>query len=464
MRFRLCAILMIFPPGYPLHAEEPAKTPPPVTVEYLRNDVYTPEPGYVVVRSAFQVEGPPHRWVALDMEFRLSQAVPLIRPDGKVFMKRWNHLFLPEKPHPARWTDCRLDVDYEELETAKNLPRGKTFVVWVMGVLFDHAVEKHLGASWPTRTPLVLTTDDQGHIQNAYSPVLNSILLDYPSDNTIDARRMKIRTVHLQPKRDVRAYRVSPRGASPETVLTEPEGQIWQPTCFGGAFAPIDSAEKAEELVLLRYPGGVVLRTREQYDAVIDAARKLGWKPEYFPQADPEFPGFRITPIEGLGWRVEALLIEPRGEGLGDVAALDYTIATDGREGLKRKVLLPGPGGEKQIPVRADVYTTVVQSNLAGKGLEIISPRFQTTETIVKLSVPLDTPPEKFLSLTEPKTVTKDSSPAPKPPVQTPTTTPAPPATKPNPTTVPATRLTDPTVPPETITTPGPTPIRKSRK
>ena len=260
-----------------VYAQEASiETPEPVGVTYLQNEAFLPDQGYVVVRSAFEVTGPPHRWIALDMEFRLSQAIPLIRSDGKVFMKRWNNLFLPETPHPVRWTDCRLDVDFREFEQAKNLPKGQTFVVWAMGLIYDHVAGKHIGSGWPVRVPLVMTTDANGKIQQAYSPVISSIRYEYPSDTTISAWQANVHVNHLQPLPGLKAY----RAVRNDGRVASPKGQLWTPADFGGAFGPIDSADKARELVQLMHPGALIVATREQYDAAVTAARKLGWPAE----------------------------------------------------------------------------------------------------------------------------------------------------------------------------------------
>ncbi|MBN1942538.1 MAG: hypothetical protein JW849_04505 [Phycisphaerae bacterium] len=464
-RIHFFSILMLLCPSAILFAAEGSSDAPrPVAVSYLGNEAYTPGPGYVVVRSAFEAAGPPHRWVALDVEFRLSQAVPLVRADGKMFLKRWNDLFLPESPRPARWTDCRLDVDFAELEKARNLPKGKTFVVWAMGLIFDYDLGKHIGSGWPVRVPLVLSTDEAGHIQAVLTPVLKPILLVYPSDNTIDALRMDIRTRHLKPSAGVRAYRVGRRGETPGTVLAGPRGQIWRRSNFGGAFETINSAEKALELVELQHPGGVILRTRGQYDAVVNAARKLGWPAEDLPQTAPEFPGPRITPIEGLGWRVEAILLEPRGDGLGDLAAWDYCVCSDGRLGWKRRMLLRGPGGKAKAPVSEGVYSAAVLSDLGGLSPEIIPPRICLTDEMVKFPLPADRAAEEFSPPAESANSSRASAKtSAEPEVREifllPDVRDAPESQA----GIPTTRLADPTAQDDVITTPGPSPIRKSR-
>jgi hypothetical protein len=411
--------------------------PEPVSVEYLASEVYAPEKGYVIVRSAFEVNGPAHRWIALDVEFRLNQATPLVRPDGKAFMKRWNDLFLPESPSPVRWTDCRLDVDFRELEQTKNLPKDKTFVVWAMGLMYDHVVGKHVGTGWPIRAAMVLTTDATGRIQTVLTPTFSPIRFEYPSDNTIDARRAILRTKHLKPLQGVRACRVVRRDATPVTVLVSPKGQIWQPGSFGGAFGPIDSAEKAEEFVRLLHPGGVILHSPEQYNTAIDAARKLGWPAKELPQNDPESYGLCVTPIEGLGWRVETLLIEPNHDQLGDIVAWDYCISTDGGLSAKRNILFCGPSGKIKTPVTADVYTTVLLSDLAGFPPDMISPRIVPTNDVVKLPLPAEMSADDFAPPADGN-------------MESPETIPAPDV-----------KPVAPTTRPGVITTPGPTPIRK---
>ncbi|MCD4824380.1 MAG: hypothetical protein K8S55_07225 [Phycisphaerae bacterium] len=141
-----------------------------VSVRYLRNDVVkigkdaATGKGYFVIRSAVEITAPGNRWLALDVEFRLGQAIPLVRKNGKMLTRRWNNLFTPDTPSPARWTNCRLDVDFAELQAAENLPKGKTFTVWAMAVIWNYAEGKYVGSGWSAATPLTVTTDKAGKI------------------------------------------------------------------------------------------------------------------------------------------------------------------------------------------------------------------------------------------------------------------------------------------------------------
>lgn len=428
-----------------------AASPPPLKVRYRNNEAFVPGKDYFVVRSAFEVEGPPHQWIALDMEFRLSQAVPLVQANGKILLKRWNTLFLPDTPRPVRWTDCRLDMDFRDLEKVKNLPQDKTFVVWVMGLVYDYATAKHIGSGWSVRAPLLLTTDQAGKILSARAPTLCPTqiqpLADAP-DQAIDVRQAEIRTKHLVPVSDIvseaRAYQAYPRQGPPVTVLTLPMGgQIWRRESIGRAFEAIDSAEKAEELVLMQHPGCVVLRTREQYAAVIEAVQTLGWAGKELLPAGAETFGVTATPVEGLGWRVRALLIEPRAGQLGDLVAWDYYVCTDGRLGGTPAVLVRGPGQKHKTPVGAGPYKAAIQTHLAREGYLKIDARILPGETIKTLPLPVGKSAEAFL----PRADWPDA--------------PRPAATVTLPASAPAPQPAPPKETPQIIITPKPVPIRR---
>lgn len=393
-RFVPCVLSLLLIPGTLLRAEGETA----LTVTYLENQLSLPEPGYAVVRSAFEVEGPPHRWIALDVEFRLAQAIPLVRPDGKAFLKRWNDLFLPDSPRPVRWTDCRLEVDFRELEQTGNWPKeAKTFVVWAMGLVYDHAAGRHIGSGWSVRAPLVLTTDSSGRIQTVRAPSLPPILLLHPSQETIPARRMTIRTDALTPAAGVKAYQIFRRDGMQRIVLETPRGQIWRRQDYGGAFEAIDTEEKARELVLLRHGGGIILSRPDEYQAVLDTARQLGWPAKELPAAPPTSFGLRCTPVEGLGWQIDLLLVEARRDGLGDLAAWQYFVCFDGRVGAKRKILLRAPREGSAASVGREAYTAAVWSHLPRP--EFIASRFHPAEEIATLPLPAVLAKKDFLPM-----------------------------------------------------------------
>jgi hypothetical protein len=143
----------------------------PAAATYLGNEitkvVQTEQDRFFLVKLDLALRAPAHRWYAVDVEFRLQQAQPLMLPHGKLLMRRWDNLFTPDQKSAVHWSDIRVDVDFSLLEQASNLPREQTFPIWVMGVLWDHANNRYVGSGWSARTALLVTTDAGGKISHA---------------------------------------------------------------------------------------------------------------------------------------------------------------------------------------------------------------------------------------------------------------------------------------------------------
>ncbi|NBB95477.1 MAG: hypothetical protein GVY16_07015 [Planctomycetes bacterium] len=383
---------------------------------YLDNEVTKIEEDYVIIRCAVEINAEPARWFALDVEFRLSQAEPLLLPSGKAVVKRWNNLFTPHGPRPTRWQDCRLDVDLADLQAAENLPKDKTFVLWAMGLLYNWKDRAYVGSGWPVRTPLLLTTDAGGTIVDVRAPRLlpaDLLELNPAWDQSIDVRQAKLKLDHLSVRDGTRACLVSRREGPALRVLAGPAGQAWTPSGYGRFVGPIDSAEKARELVELQLPGRVIIRTREQYDAVLAAVRKLGWVNDRDILAEPPTVGDTVTTVEGLGWRLPLVTVEPSPAGkdwLGDIVFRDVYVSTDGRVGFQplRLIRAPAPpidepGWTQIAPADPGDYTRALREALQPEGHRLAADRFVSTGEIVSLKLPVAAP-DDIISATNAET------------------------------------------------------------
>ncbi len=404
----------------------------PLTVRYLSNEIVitakSTAENYFIIRSGFEVSSPGNRWIALDVEFRLSQGIPLIGKDGKVFLKRWTNLFTPVSADPVRWTDCRLDVDFADLESTENLPKDKQFVVWAMGLIWDYQTRKHIGSGWPTRAPLLVTTDKFGKITKVEAPglqplIVKSVLFKKPKEpKTIEVAEAILNVKHLKVFEGIKAYRAYTRAGKAVNILASQDKQVWSPGSFGYCFHKIDTPQKAEELVCMQHPRGVLIETSQQYDAILQAVQKLGWKDGDDLPARPSTFAPVVTVVEDLGYHVQLLLIETSNGTMGDMGRWEYFVSTDGRIGATRTVCIRGPqyGDDKKLKTLPgpNEYATAIEATLTEKGSQILPEYIQPTGKIVKIPIPGDMDPKNYL-------IPKDRPPFARPTQPEPATKPA---------------------------------------
>ncbi len=144
----------------PALAQAPAPAP---DVRYLETEAWQGDQ-MVVVRGAFEVSGPAHRWYGVYFQLRLSADVALRAPGQQGMAKNWADLFTPESPAPARWTDCRAGFTYEEIEAAENLPRGARTELRAVCDLWSQELESYVGSGWSVGARFFVTTDAAGKI------------------------------------------------------------------------------------------------------------------------------------------------------------------------------------------------------------------------------------------------------------------------------------------------------------
>lgn len=386
----------------------------PLEAKYLANEVVavgkdTEGQHYFVLRMAFSITGPGNRWCALDTEFRLEQAIPLVKSDGQLLLKRWNNLFTPVSPRPAKWTDCRLDVNFAELQAAGNLPRGKTFLVWAMGVVLDYNTRKHVGSGWPVRAPLLVTTDAEGNITDLQAPPLSPPqLFDLPDKPVkLPVKPAQPLFAHLKLKSAATAYRTyTLKDKQPVTFFTRGQQQVWNPRSLGAMLEPVDSPDKALELAKLQFNGGILLKTREQLEAIEKQLRTLGWKQGEDLVIGPASFGGVVSPVEPLGYRVQLLVVEPSvGEELGDIAHHELTVSKDGWVGDKRTLCVRAPlseagrpeGWKQPAPANPAAYAQAVRNALTQDGSAVLGPFFKVQPKPVRVGLPRSKPFKNFL-------------------------------------------------------------------
>ncbi len=419
------------PPVPPL-AEATQQTPRRLAT-YLDNEITKNEQDYFVLRSAVELDAPPGRWFAFDVEFRLSRAEPLILPSGKVLVKRWNNLFTPHDPRPTRWLDCRLDVDFDELETAENFPKGKSFVLWAMGLIYNWEQRSYVGSGWDVRAPLLLTTDSNGTVINCKAPrllPLDLLELNPAWQQNISARKARLELSHLQLREEGVAALVAREDGSSIPVLAAEETQAWQPQGYGGFFSPIDSPEKARELLELQMPGHVIIQSRGQYQAIIEAIKAVGWAQQRDIIAEPPAIGETVTEIEGLGYRISQLGIDPLpqddSELLGDIVYRDIYVTHDGRVGFSpvrcvRGPHLPPPNNpdwQQPAPSDPETYTQAIRDVLREGEFRTLPNKFIATDETLALPLPVEAPADivearTTPAATEPAPATQPTPPSP---------------------------------------------------
>lgn len=421
-----------------------ADEPPARLVTYLDNEVTKMERDYIVIRSAVELDAPPGRWYALDVEFRLSRAQPLILPSGKLLVKRWNNLFTPHGPRPARWLDCRLDVDFSDLQAAENFPKGKTFVLWAMGLIYNWEERSYVGSGWDVRAPLLLTTDSNGTVISCKAPRLlpmDLLRLNPAWKQTLRTRKLRLDVEHLKPLPETRAVMVARTAGPGVPVLAADDVQAWQPQGYGAFFGPIDTPEKARELLELQMPGHLVIQTRQQYQAILDTLKALGWARDRDLLAEPPTIGETITEIEGLGYRISQLSIDPLstpdGPAWGDVVYRDIYVTEDGRVGFDPVLCVQAPqrppenatDWQQPAPSDTETYTRAIDGVLGEDGYRILPERLVMTDDVVELALPIEAPADivdAAPSTPGPAADTEADTPPAPAPVTAPVTAPAP--------------------------------------
>jgi len=382
-------------------------------VIYFTTEVSVEKKDAVLVRGAFDIAGGAERWYQVYFQLRLGAETPLKTKEGRDFVIRWGDVFTPAHPDPARYTDCRIDIAVKDIEASPNLPKGKRTTLWAMCDVWDTEDKKYLGAGWPTRAPLFVTTDKAGKIVKLESlnlfPFMLARNLLNPEKGSIHVAECKLKVKHLIPKPGVMIYRaVGLNKVISDKLFTDDVQAPVDSTSRGYFFDIINRPEKARELVELAFPNSAVINTPNQYEAIKNALRKRGWKDEHIPVPRPESFGVTVTEEPGMGYRVAALLVyynRYQAGGYSDVLYCEYAVGEDGRLGEKRTVCIRGaqheaarpPGWQQPVPATPAEYGEAIWSALIPGEWEVMPIRVAVTDTVATIPCAEGEPPEIYL-------------------------------------------------------------------
>jgi len=132
------------------------------SVVFLDNEL-TVLPKKVVIRAAFEVTGPAHRWYTIYFHLALARNRYLMQ-GKKRLVHMWGSVFTPANMRTARWTDIREQFTFKELALT-NLPRGQRTRVWAVYNIWDNRARKYVNNGWIKRSELFITTDAAGKVK-----------------------------------------------------------------------------------------------------------------------------------------------------------------------------------------------------------------------------------------------------------------------------------------------------------
>jgi hypothetical protein len=136
--------------------------------------VVTVKDGLIVVRAGFELHEAAQKWISVYFQARLDADTPVVGADGKEILRMWDKLFPPANASPAVYDDVRMGLKLSDFQGARNVPRGKRTLVWIVCDLWDAGAGKYISNGWSTRTSVVLRTDMEGRILDLSAADLGS--------------------------------------------------------------------------------------------------------------------------------------------------------------------------------------------------------------------------------------------------------------------------------------------------
>jgi len=383
-------------------------------VKYLNTELTATGDEFVVVRGAFEITGPPNKWYTVYFQLRLDADTSVKVKDEKgerAFLQSWGSIFTPENVQTARYTDCRVGFPTKQIASATNLPKGKRTILWAVCDVWDDEGKKYLGFGWDVRTPLIVTTNTSGKITKmetfntqAFNPKKSN-----PFGGDVKGRECELSLKHLKLKPEVRLCRVlgGKLEVSDILVMGDTQANIAS-TDRGLFFEAVDSPQKAAELVKVGYPGAVIIKTEEQYQAIVKALKLKGWKPEeHMKVGDPPSYGLIVKGEPDLGYRVSMLMLDYEityGLGLRSLMYREFAVTPEGRIAIATEttwVRAPQsetgapPGWMQPLPMDPRNYNEVVQPLLTEAGSENV-PRVIVTDRKTALRCAGDEDPQWY--------------------------------------------------------------------
>ena len=370
-----------------------------VEVNYLDTVVTHPDPAYLLVRGAFEIVDHPQEWHGVYFQLRLDANTPLKEKDRDGFVKLWNNIFTPENANPARYTDCRTAFQLSDIEAATNLPKGQRTILWVVCDLWDDRNEQYVGSGWEVRAPVIVTTGADGKITKVelFRTTPFGVKRNHESEK-VSVKECELSLKHLKLKSGVKLCRaIEIRHENRDFLMLGDYQADLHGESRGYFFEPIDSPQKAAELVEIGFPRAVIIQTPEQYALIEKALKAKGWIKGNIQVEEPPSYGLKVTEEPGLGYRVTALMIDYLDYyslGLRYVMYREFAVAPNGRMGMGTETICieapqtpygAPPGWEQPLPLGPEEYTNLLRLVLSPEGSREIPAAIVTDR---KASVP----------------------------------------------------------------------------
>ena len=228
-----------------------------------------------MTRGGFEVSGSPAKRYDVYFQIRLNKDTPLHLANNQELFKLWGSIFTPDEP--ARFTQCRHSFTYDEISAATNLPKGLNSTLFVVCDVYDPDAQKYVASGWDMAAPLFVTTDADGKITKAatayarpHQPNMND------GTATIAAKQCELAAQHLKLKDGAALYRYVDIYGNPHTlVVKNPHQADLTNSNRGYFFGPIDTANKARELIAIEHPNEIIIKTPEQYAAIVKSLKAV---------------------------------------------------------------------------------------------------------------------------------------------------------------------------------------------
>lgn len=307
----------------------------------------------------------------------------------------------PDAPTKAVWNDLNIPITAgmvardAMLEEGTHVLRGYWAIQSIGAMRYFHPI-----LNWERGIPMVVDKEGDGSVRIApFLPRTGKTLADHESER-ITALLANVKTQHLVPTGAVNAMQTTGVRDDKVTHLRLGGKSVRLDSLERGAFyGPIDSQAKAEELVRLPYGGARIIKTKEQYRALLEELIVKGWKPSLHLSTTPP-PGYgsRTRYFKGLGYLVEMLVLSRAGydDRFGEVRYDIWAVTEDGKLGLTSATYVASPlsdigqpkGWKQPFPLDRAGYHQVLQKELTAKGSEEIPVSVTVSNRFVRLPAP----------------------------------------------------------------------------
>ena len=376
-------------------------------VSVLDTEVLGTNDQKAIVRAKLEIADGRQKSFLVYFQVRQDEKTPLIVAANKSLLGLWGRLVPPSNVASAYYDDVRFAFPVKNLQEAKNLPKGRRTLLWIVCDVWDPLASKYVGLGWPVRTPLLVTTDADGRIVKVetfstrrYAPAAND-----PTQK-IKVLKAELRTRHATLRPTVQLSKAEDVNGRVQFLL---QAGTYQATLDspdrGYFFSRIDTPAKALDFALVSYPHSVLIKTPEQYKAIVAALKKAGWTDSQLT-SEPPLPGVSVTEEPQLGYRVRAMLV---GHNyalrlLRGAMLVETTITYDGRfsEKVTRLVTPPElpygvPAGWKQpLPIGPAEYDDLVSGTFTRDGSERLPQYVHVTKEVIEVPCAVGETPQMY--------------------------------------------------------------------